>query len=164
MLARPASTKNGVSQRNICANLSPNGTPSAAAAENAVITMPIPAARRCGGTTSPMMDMIIAMERPPKVPLSARAINKRGGVRGKTAGQRAENKSAVSKQQQFSAIETVDERRSQQAENAGADGVSRDERAECSGPDVQIAHELRPERHKDHEIHDVRELHGCQQQ
>lgn len=74
-LAIPASIKNGVSHRNNCASFKPNGTPNAAAAENAVITMPIPAARRSGGTTSPMIDMIIAIDSPPKVPLTPRASN-----------------------------------------------------------------------------------------
>src|SRR5690348_16829490 len=75
IVANPASMRNGASHRNHCASCNPKGTPSAEAAEKAVITMPMPAARRSGGTTSPIMDMIIAMESPPKVPLMARATS-----------------------------------------------------------------------------------------
>src|SRR5437867_1102071 len=67
--------KNGVSQRNRWASCSPKGTPTAAAAENAVITMPMPAARRSAGTTSPMMDITIEIDIPPNIPLKALAVS-----------------------------------------------------------------------------------------
>ena len=51
-LATPAIKKNGASQRQCCASLSPNGIPTAAATENAVIMIPTPAARRTVRTIS----------------------------------------------------------------------------------------------------------------
>ena len=71
----PASMKNGASQRKRCASWSPNGTPTAAATEKAVITIPIADARRFAGTTSPMIAITIEIESPPDAPLKARAAS-----------------------------------------------------------------------------------------
>ena len=71
----PATRKNGISQRNFCARNRPNGTPSAAAAAKAVMMTPMPDARRCGGTMSPTMAMMVAPETPPNAPQIAREMS-----------------------------------------------------------------------------------------
>jgi hypothetical protein len=72
MPAIPARKKNGASQLKCCARNKPDGTPSAAATENAVITIPMPVARRAGGTTSLTIAITSAPEMPPNEPHTAR--------------------------------------------------------------------------------------------
>ena len=66
---------NGVSQTKRWASHRPDGTPSAAAKENAPITTPIPAARRSGGTTSLTTAITSVPDSPPKAPHRIRAAN-----------------------------------------------------------------------------------------
>jgi hypothetical protein len=68
-----ATTRKGPSHFHSCAIFNPNGTPSAAAAENAVMMMPIPRARRSVGTTSATIAITVAPLTPPNAPHTARA-------------------------------------------------------------------------------------------
>ena len=58
-------------------------------------------------------------------------------------------------------IEAIDEGRAQQADDTRRHRVGRDEGTELPRPEVQLAHQLRRERHHDHEVHDVGELNRC---
>jgi len=74
--ADAATTRKGMRQPHRWASCRPTGTPIAAATANAVMTMPIPAARRLGGTKSLTIARQREPETPPKPPPIARAISK----------------------------------------------------------------------------------------
>ncbi len=72
--------RKGASHFHIWASFKPSGTPSAAAAEKAVMMMPMPRARRSAGTTSATMVIRAALLTPPKAPHIARAAISIPGV------------------------------------------------------------------------------------
>ena len=57
--------------------------------------------------------------------------------------------------------EAVDPERGDEAARRRREGVRRDEEAEVPRIDLEQPHELRRERHHDHEVEDVRELHAA---
>ena len=71
-----ATPRKGIRQPHRCATCNPTGTPIAAAAANAVMMMPIPAARRSGGTMSLTIARQSEPEMPPNAPPMARAISR----------------------------------------------------------------------------------------
>ena len=79
--------------------------------------------------------------------------------RGQGAGERREAESGVGDEQRALAVEAVHEKASDKSGDGGREPVRGDEVGELGGSDVEHSHELRTERHHDHEIDDVRELH-----
>ena len=74
----PATAKKGARQPRCRANSRPAGTPSTLAMEKAPITLPMAEPRRCGGTTSAMMEKAMEVAGPPKKPATMRAAISEG--------------------------------------------------------------------------------------
>ena len=68
------------------------------------------------------------------------------------------DESRVHREQRALAPEPVDPERGDESADCGGEGVRGDEQAEVPRVDVEQPHELRRERHQDHEVEDVREL------
>ncbi|MEJ1974301.1 MAG: hypothetical protein WDM96_18135 [Lacunisphaera sp.] len=94
-----------------------------------------------------------------------RAGDKQGvGIGREPTEQRGHGEAGIHHQQERAPVKTVDKRRAQQTDDARRDRVGRNQRAELPRPQIQLAHQLRRERHHDHEVHDVRELNRRQDQ
>ena len=101
---------------------------------------------------------------PPKHP-SGHPGQQQGVVAGRhSAGQGGQRKQGVEHQQQALAVKAVHIQRGGQPRHTGRQGVGRDQQAERGVVDAKDARELRPQRHHDHEIENVGELHTCEGQ
>ena len=116
--AMPATRKNGISQRNFWARNSPNGTPKAAAVAKAAMMMPMPEARRCGGTMSPDdRHQRRAGNAAERATNRAREEQRAGSV-GERTRQRAQEKSRIRDEQRLAPVVPIHERRGQEADHA----------------------------------------------
>ena len=76
------------------------------------------------------------------------------------AGESREAEARVEDEQCVFAIEAVEHESAGKTGDRGRDAVGGDEMTKLSRIDVEDPHEMRPQGHHDHEIEDVRELHG----
>ncbi len=60
------------------------------------------------------------------------------------------------------AVKAIDEHRAEQAHGKGCTCIDRNNQAKLPGRNLEDAHELRAQRHDDHEIQDVGKLHHGQ--
>ena len=84
--------------------------------------------------------------------------------RGQTTGQRGQAESRVEDHQRAFAIKAVEDEPAGKTADRRRQAIRGHEMGELGGRNVETAHELRAQRHHDHEIEDVRELHGAERQ
>ena len=126
-----------------------------------IITITAP--RRFAGTESPTMARMVAFETPANAPQPARA-----SISPSTLSETAEAhvptiNARIGGHQDRTAVEAVNKGRDQQSDDSRHHGIRRNQHAELCRRDRKYAHELWPQRHHEHEIHDVGELHRHQQ-
>ena len=109
-----------------------------------------------------MMAIDIPPRMPPNAPVTTRATTRSGNWRSQAAEERAEEEAGVQNHERGPPREPIDDGRSDEPGRAGGEGVRRNDQAKFCGADVQRTHQLRAERHHDHEVDDRGELHGGQ--
>ena len=155
-----ASTRNGVRHVECAAIQSPAGTPATAASENDVATMPVavrpPGERNEIGDDREHEAADDATEGAGDDP---RGEQQR--VVGREAAQRGRHdESGVEGEQHPLVVEAIDPEGGDEPARRRGERIGRNEKAELARPDGEDPHQLRTERHDDHEVDDVRELHG----
>ena len=152
------SSTNGAAQLKCAPSITPAGTPAIAASENAVMIVPVAAPRRCTGITSPTIAMITEPSTPPR-DAGKRARRKQQRVAaGERTGQIGQREQRIDGQQQLAPVETVDVGGGEQARQPRTPRVGRHRGRERGRRDAEGVHDLRAQRHHDHEVHDDGEL------
>ena len=108
---------------------------------------------------SPTIAVTIELASPPKAPAASRASEQQVVARGEAAGERGQSEAGVEDEQGALAVELVEKEAAGKSAHGGGDAVARDQLGKLRRADPERRHELRAQRHHDHEIKDVRELH-----
>ena len=89
--------------------------------------------------------------------------DQQSGVGGREgAGESGETEAGVNDDERALAVDAVEKKTAGETAESGGEPVSRDEVGELRGRKSKSTHQLRPQRQHDHEIEDMRELHGGQ--
>ena len=107
---------------------------------------------------SPTMEYTVAPTTPPKAPATTRAASSRRKVGASAHSSVASAKPCIQSQQDVPAVEPVNMQCTQQPGDRGADAVGGHQQGELRWRDGQQAHQLRTQRHQDHEVQDVGDL------
>ena len=101
---------------------------------------------------------------PPNAPATIRASEQQRIVGRDPAERGRDDEPGVEPEQRAPPVEAVDPERGDEAARRRGERVRRHQEAELLRTDREEPHELRPERHHDHEVDDVRELDGGERQ